>query len=812
MRLRLFEKAGLVLLLLAGFRAADVAAQANNPGQAGRWNLSRAQVFTMFTNLGTQGGNGGSNLRVQGAQSLNYPHQQNDGEVVTGRGWTGFLTITVVDCQNEAIGMNASQGEGVALSVKTPAAYTDIQAKYGSAYCVITGPRSDMLDEIYPMAHDVTQDADLKGLGLSKVGPRVSLQSPGLPWRTDRYSPTADKDLSVFQSGRTGLGRRPIKIDNFDFGRYIPNGNRSQTGGSWPEDIVVSKWATKAGVTSPRRGMAWSYQPFDDFFIEELEFENTGDSNGDGKKDLPDATLDGVYVSFMNDYAVSNAGTSWVYSDQWFLFHPWGLDDWIKYSEAPSYTGPAKGLKMLFDYDGDGPAAPWDDRGDPTQRNVLVPDCDNGRVNGEFQSYQYPGMLPLAYQDTGPWAFVARDRGKYVQPVGDQPSAVHWYRILSTTTSEDPRPSANTRQQMYDLLTKPGVDADVKEVGQWFSVESFGPYTLKPGEKGKVVVAWAVGSGAGESDIIGFFRSHPNDFTSLADGEKWLAEFAKRAQFAYKNEYDLPDAPPDVYPRIENSATATNLLTWADDADGATNPDYAGAEAKDVAGYRVYRTDYTPDGPWTLVGELKGLRQSGGDFTYNATDKTYSFVDKNSIAGFNYFYSVRTFANGHAAWTNGISTINDLPATAKTALTTGLESGLAGEEQRVGTPASPKQPAVAETDAMSREVYVVPNPYRAYALGADLLHGYPGRQEIRFVNVPVKCEIFVYSVSGDLMAHVIHDDSNQTGAARLGEAQWPQLTLTQSGQIPRGLYFFTVKSLTPGSEGKTQRGKFVVIR
>jgi hypothetical protein len=801
-----------VLLLLAGLWAAGAQAQANNPGQAGRWTLSRAQVFTMYTNLGTQGGNGGSNLRIQGAQSLNYPHQQNDGEVVLGRGWTGALTITVVDCQNEAIGMNASQGEGVALSVKTPAAYTDMKARYGDAYVVITGPRSDMLDEIFPMVHDVTQDADLKGLGVAKTVPRVALQNSGLPWRIDRYSPTADKDLSVFQSGRTGLGRRPIKIDNFDFGRYIPNGSRSQAGGAWPEDIVVSKWATRAGVTFTRRGMAWSYQPFDDFFIVELEFENTGDSNGDGKKDLPDATLDGVYVSFMNDYAVSNAGTSWVYPDQWFRFHAWGLDDWIRYSEAPSYNGPAKGLKMLFDYDGDGPAAAFDDRGDPQQRNILTPDCENGRVNGEFQSYQYPGMLPLAYQDSGPWAFMARDRGKYVQPTGDQPSAVHWWRILSETTSEDPRPSANTRQQMYDMITKPGIDADIKEVGQFFSVETFGPYTLKPGEKGKIVVAWAVGSGAGESDLIGFWRSHPNDFTALADGERWVAEFGKRAQFAYKNEYDLPDAPPDVYPRVENSPNATNLLTWADDADGATNPDYAGAEARDVAGYRVYRTDYTPDGPWRLVGELKGLKTSSGDFTYNAADKTYSFVDKNSIAGFNYFYSVRTFANGHATWSNGISTINDLPATAKTALNTGLESGLSGEEQRVGTPSSPKQPAVAETDAMNREVYVVPNPYRAYAPSGDQLHGYPGRAEIRFVNVPVKCEISVYSVSGDLMAFITHDDTNQTGAARLGEAQWPQLTLTMSGQIPRGLYYFTVKSLTPGSEGKIQRGKFVVIR
>ena len=807
MRLRLFQKAGgglAFLVLLAGVWAGDALAQANNPSQAGIWNLDRAQVFTMITNLGTQGGNGGSNLRRQGPQSLNYPHQAIS-EVVTGVGWTGFLTITIVDCQNEAIGMNASQGEGVGLAVKTPAAYADVKAKYGDAYVVLTGPRSDMLDEIFPMVHDVTQDPDLKDLGVTKVVPRVALQSPGAAWRIDRYSPTGDKNESVFQPNRTGLGRRPVKIDNFDFGRYIPSDR-------WPESVIVSRWATKAGVTFTRRTLAWGYQSFDDFFITELEFENTGDANGDGKRDLPEATLEGLHVSFMNDYAVSNAGTSWTNPDSWFRFNPLGVDDWIRYSEAPSYNGPAKGLKMLFDWDGDGPAAAWDDAGDPVQRALVRPDCENGRVEGEFQSYQYPGMLPLAYQDTGEWAFVARDRGKYVQPVGDQPSGVHWWRIYTETTSEDPRPSAHTRQQMYDMLTRPGVDADITEVGQFFSVETFGPYTLKPGEKGKVVVAWVVGSGAGESDIIDFFRTHPNDKTALADGEKWMVEFAKRAKFAYKNEYDLPDAPPDVYARVENSSSATNLLTWADDADEALNPDYAGAEAKDIAGYRVYRTDYTPDGPWKLVGELKGLKKSEGDFKYDAAGKTYTFVDSKSIAGFNYFYSVRTFANGHAAWTNGLSSINDLPATAKDALTKGLEGGLAGEEQRVATPASPKQPAIPETDQFKREVYVVPNPFRAYNPSGDQSHGYPGKAEIRFVNVPVKAEILIYSVSGDLMAHITHDDTNQTGAARLGEAQWPQLTLTMSGQIPRGLYFFVVKSLTPGSEGKIKRGKFVVVR
>ena len=116
-----------------------------------------------------------------------------------------------------------------------------------------------------------------------------------------------------------------------------------------------------------------------------------------------------------------------------------------------------------------------------------------------------------------------------------------------------------------------------------YSAQTFGPYSLAPGDKAKLVVAWVAGSGAGESDLYTWTRSHLYDFDGLKKGEEWMVEFFKRAKWAYDNEYDVPDSPPDVYVAVSNSPDAQNLLTW-NSADGAMNPDYMGAEAQDVAG------------------------------------------------------------------------------------------------------------------------------------------------------------------------------------------------------------------------------------
>jgi hypothetical protein len=355
---------------------------------------------------------------------------------------------------------------------------------------------------------------------------------------------------------------------------------------------------------------------------------------------------------------------------------------------------------------------------------------------------------------------------------------------------------------MYDVVTKPGYDADPSEVAAWFGGQTYGPYTLAPGEKTKIVYAYVIGSGAAEGDIFGWARSHTRDQSALAKGEEWMVEFAERALWAYQNEYDLPDAPPQVYGMVEDSPNATNLVIWGDGADDAVDPDYGTA---DVAGYRIYRSTWTPDGPWELHDQTP-VGTLAENFTHDSAAGTYSYEDVKSVAGFNYWYSARSYDSGHDDWTGRVGTMATLPSNVAAHVKAGLESGIGSNEQRIPLPASPSQPAVAATDNLERQVYVAPNPW--YADGA---HNYPGKTELRFVNIPLHCEVYVFSSSGDLIAHVEHDDTDKT-SGQLGEVAWGQMATSLTGQVASDVYFFVVKSLMPSSMGKIQRGKFFIIK
>jgi len=758
--------------------------------------LKRGLITAQFTNVGTQGGTI-AEVRAHGI-GLVYP-RQSGGDVVTGGGWKNLLTTHSSDCNSEAHFEGTSLGEGIWLSVKVPASFPVYRtfAKDG-LYVVYTNPRGDLLTEIAPMMPDPAKDPELAGLGVQKVVPKPA-ETAGLAWRTDTYWPG-----SAFVQGemkKPALQRIPPEVQNYDFYRYIPNDN-------WPESIVLTQWTTLAGVTFTRRAMQWSYPDWDDFIVVEMEFQNTGDSNGDGTRDLPEETLSDLYVSFVNSVGVSSAGTAWRFADQWFRFHFWTLDDRARYSESPNYAGPARGknLKISYHFDGDNPQIAHNDTGDPVVRALQPVQCNTGRIDGEFTSFQFVGMAPLAYGGDKP--FNGRDAARgYATPAGPQPRAVRWWKAEGEKVSNDPRATLHSRSEIYNLATAAGVDSDppVNELAAWFSGQTYGPYTLAPGAKGKIVMTYVVGSGAGDGDIYTWTRKNTNNLTELARGEEWMVRFAERANWAYQNDYDLPDPPPDVYARVLNSDNATNLITWADGADNALDPDYAGAEAADVAGYRVYRSEWTPDGPWTLIAETR-KDALAKDFSRDARTGIYTYEDVSSVSGFNYWYSVRAFDRGHASWSGRAGTMATLPADIAARVKAGLEGGYAADEQKAPIPRSPSQPAIAATDRLERQVYVVPNPF-----WDDGSHKYPGKNDLRFVNVPTRSEIYVFSSSGDLMAHFLHDDTDKT-SGRLGEVSWGQMATSMTGEISSGVYFYVVKSLMPESMGKIQRGKFFVIK
>jgi hypothetical protein len=119
-------------------------------------------------------------------------------------------------------------------------------------------------------------------------------------------------------------------------------------------------------------------------------------------------------------------------------------------------------------------------------------------------------------------------------------------------------------------------------------------------------------------------------------------------------------------------------------------------------------------------------------------------------------------------------------------------------------------------------IYVVPNPYR----GSSSFDGYVegdtkgdrGRR-LWFVNLPMRCNVQIYTLAGDLVAEFEHNGATQTdiltiskaaefGMSSTGMHAWN--LLTRNNQIiASGLYFFSVKD---HDTGNVKVGKFAVIR
>ncbi|MEA1980453.1 MAG: hypothetical protein U9N54_05720, partial [candidate division Zixibacteria bacterium] len=121
---------------------------------------------------------------------------------------------------------------------------------------------------------------------------------------------------------------------------------------------------------------------------------------------------------------------------------------------------------------------------------------------------------------------------------------------------------------------------------------------------------------------------------------------------------------------------------------------------------------------------------------------------------------------------------------------------------------------LADTDQVEGDdlkVYIYPNPYRID--GNYRQKGYEGRNDIRpsyrvrklhFANLPSKCTISIFSLDGDLIRELDHDEDPSSPNSR--HHDWNMIS-RNTQEIVSGLYYWTVED----SKGQVQMGKLVVI-
>jgi hypothetical protein len=114
---------------------------------------------------------------------------------------------------------------------------------------------------------------------------------------------------------------------------------------------------------------------------------------------------------------------------------------------------------------------------------------------------------------------------------------------------------------------------------------------------------------------------------------------------------------------------------------------------------------------------------------------------------------------------------------------------------------------------------VYPNPYRINAMWDGRLER---QRKLYFNNLPLRCEVRIYTLAGDQVGGFTHDGSQYKGTDiewyrqfsegqtifAGGEHAWDMVTEADQA-IATGLYLFTVKDL---DTGEIFKGKFVVIK
>ena len=461
----------------------------------------------------------------------------------------------------------------------------------------------------------------------------------------------------------------------------------------------------------------------------------------------------------------------------------------------------------------------------------------------------YGGMDAEAY-------VVPRDNPDTPHDEGrQQPASVTIWRFDSHTSYTHPTPLRHTDAYIYDVLTRAGYHDEPEEAYSYTHFMAFGPYDLAPGDKAKVVVAYVGGTGADDVRYSAHTQ-YPQPFTfawmnlyggtnrpyvSFQDrqkevplGEDALFRHFQCAIDAYNWGYDIPNQPPSTKLAFESNLDGQTEIRWAAFGEDATDPDYEGEEARDLRGYRIYRSKVQGQGPFEFVTEFSfedarqgklppnvrydpdgvfhtvandafpegiPLRQSqylsGMHPTAGAEVRgLYTYVDKESMAGFVNWYSVRYYDSGHADWEGHgpVPALESAPGPSGGATLGGYTGVVA------------KVPGADVFNRFEAEVAIVPNPYKA----DDDLHSYLRQESLRFINLPGRCRIDIYDVTGQRVWTQFHDDLTT------GEDSYYQFTENRpyfyGKALYPGIYFWKVTSLMPESMWQTQAGTFLVIK
>jgi hypothetical protein len=585
------------------------------------------------------------------------------------------------------------------------------------------------------------------------VGPRVSGSGEFFPMEFKMVSRFAQPLVYVDGAQSLGQASESEEIDP-----------------TIPADVmIVNVTNTQTGITMTRRIMQFSQQYHDNYHVYEYTLTNTGNTDADAEIELPNKTLEGVYVFFQYRNSVCRE-TRYVIGNE----TGWGKNTMNDARGDGVKPDPAnENFRAQFSWHGKYPPfTRWDNVGAP----IWVPDTEDyvaaNDTVGRLGAAQFVGVVTL-------------HADKSAADESDDPSQP------STTThfdSDDPLTSGNSPYNPvkmtleYELMAsghinprhadrvepsgnfaEPTGDPALGGTGGHSFANGYGPYTLGPGESVRIVLAEGA-AGLSREQCIEVGRRYKNGLITAREknlqvltGRDSLFQTFRRAIANYQEGYDIPrpPQPPSVF-YVDGKADRVQI-SWEIEND------------PNLRGFRIYRATGRRDSAYSLIGEV-----DAGTRAYDDT--------QNLQRGVNYYYNIVSV--GDPAQNNGGG---QTPAGA-------LLSSRYYSQTYV--PTTLKR-APGETLSQIR---VVPNPF---SLGADqdLLRFPDERDRIAFFDIPGQCTIQIFTESGELVNTIEHTDGT-------GDAYWNAVT-SANQIVVSGIY---IALITDRSNGQKHIAKFVVVR
>jgi hypothetical protein len=504
------------------------------------------------------------------------------------------------------------------------------------------------------------------------------------------------------------------------------------------DEQIESDWTTSLGITVQLKTYAFASTGQKNYIIYDYRFINTGNIDGNTKTRELNSTLKGVWFSFpfSTDIKPKFGGKDY---DDYYQYYGATYSDWVKGNKQ------ADSARVLLCWDG--PQGTGDFEPDPLTKEPRVP------------GFYGVGILHVDKQAADDLEFGASD-----DP--DQPKVV--------TTGSSLVTSGIARYQNMSQ----GGHQNISGMGAENLMIGCGPYDIPINEDVNIVLVQIIdgidlqsAKQLGMKLLNGQITKEQYDKTIMT-GRDSLFKSLAAARLAYNKGYRIPFPPPSPDSLTITTGVGRNTLQWSSNAESSLDPV---TKKKDFYGYRVYRAAVTPDNTWEQIFECGGK---------NGTPVTRQFIDTNLVLGFNYYYAVTSFDDGTQNTFNpGVS----------------LESSMLTSTAYIGASAS--RPAVETSSEFQNNIRVVPNPYniRSRNFGDPNDPSSVENNKLLFVGLPAKCTIRIYTVSGDLVKKIEHDNG-------LGSESWNQIS--DSNQfITSGLYIAQIESPLGNAIVK-----FVVIR